>query len=242
LIDFINLSRSLSMSTPATLASRLLPLYPVLADLPTALRNDTLARHAQAVSVPAGQVLFDEGSPCQGFPMLLSGEVRVARGAPSGRSLELYRVVPGELCVASTACLFGQSLLMAHGVAVQATELVVLSPAGFERWTTEPGFRRFVFGVFADRLGDLMALAEAVAFQRLDQRLAAALLGHGNVVQGTQQALADELGTVREIVTRLLKRFERAGWVAIGRERVEILDAAALRALAAGSDAPAACR
>ena len=223
------------MRHPPEITTRLLSLYPALAELPTALRDDTLTRHAQAVTVPAGQLLFDEGSPCQGFPMLLSGEVRVARGAPSGRSLELYRVVPGELCVASTAGLFGQSLLMAHGVTVQATELVVLSPAGFERWTAEPGFRRFVFGLFADRLGDLMALAEAVAFQRLDQRLASALLGHGSVVLGTQQALADELGTVREIVTRLLKRFERSGWVAIGRERVEILDPAALRGLAAGS-------
>ncbi len=230
------------MHPPPEITTRLLSLYPVLADLPTALRDDTLARHAQAVTVPAGQLLFDEGSPCQGFPMLLSGEVRVARGAPSGRSLELYRVVPGELCVASTACLFGQSLLMAHGVTVQATELVVLSPAGFERWTAEPGFRRFVFGLFADRLGDLMALAEAVAFQRLDQRLASALLGHGNVVLGTQQALADELGTVREIVPRLLKRFERSGWVAIGRERVEILDPAALRGLAAGASLPAGSR
>jgi CRP/FNR family transcriptional regulator len=152
--------------------------------------------------------------------------------------LELYRVVPGELCVASTASLFGQSLLMAHGVTVQPTDLVVLSPAGFEQWTAEAGFRRFVFGLFADRLGDLMSLAEAVAFQRLDQRLASTLLGHGSVVTGTQQALADELGTVREIVARLLKRFERAGWVAIGRERVEILDAAALRSLAAGEDPP----
>lgn len=220
--------------SPSPLARRLLPLYPVLAGLPTTLRDTTLAEHAQALSVPEGQLLFDEGRPCRGFPMLLSGEVRVARGTPNGRSLELYRVGPGELCVASTACLFGQALLVAHGVTVQQTELVVLSPVAFERWTAVDAFRRFVFGMFADRLADLMALAEAVAFQRLDQRLANTLLGHGSVVHGTHQALADELGTVREMITRLLKRFERAGWVAIGRARVEILDAAALRALAAG--------
>lgn len=171
--------------------------------------------------------------------MVLSGEVRVARGAPNGRSLELYRVGPGELCVASTACLFGHSMLIAHGITVQPTELVVLSPIAFDRWTAVEAFRRFAFGIFANRLGDLMALAEAVAFQRLDQRLARTLLGRGGVVQGTRQALADELGTVREIVTRLLKRFENAGWLVIGRERVEILDAAALRTLAAGSPAGA---
>jgi len=84
-------------------------------------------------------------------------------------------------------------------------------------------------------------LAEAVAFQRLDQRLAHTLLGHGAVLRCTHQALADELGTVREIVSRLLSRFERSGWVALGRERIEVLDAPALRALASGGggDGPA---
>ena len=220
--------------TPPTLADRLLPLYPVLADLPPTLLASVLAQETHVLQLPAAQPLFDEGQPCMGFPMVLAGEVRVARGDPQGRSLELYRVGPGELCVASTSCLFGQTMLVAHGHTVGPTELALLSPDGFDAWTAVAPFRRFVFGLFADRLADLMALAEAVAFQRLDQRLASALLGHGAVVHGTQQALADELGTVREIVTRLLKRFERQGWVRTGRERVDILDAAALRALAAG--------
>jgi len=220
---------------PPALAERLQSLYPVLAALPPALRDETLSQQALHLALPEGQRLFDEGAPCQGFPMVLSGEVRVARGSAGGRSLELYRVGPGELCVASTSCLFGQRALVAHGSTAAATELVVLAPPAFERWTAVEPFRRFVFGVFADRLADLMALTEAVAFQRLDQRLAAALLGRGAVLHGTHQALADELGTVREIVTRLLRRFERAGWVAVGRERVDIRDAAALRALAAGA-------
>ena len=84
-----------------------------------------------------------------------------------------------------------------------------------------------------------MTLAEAVAFQRLDQRLAQALLGRGTTLRSTHQALADELGTVREIVSRLLSRFERAGWVSLGRERIDVLDSAALRALANGEPASA---
>lgn len=209
-------------------------LYPVLAELPAAERDAVLATEAQRARVPAGATLFEEGAPCQGFPLVLSGAVRVARGAPNGRSLELYRVTPGELCVVSTSCLFGHHPLTAHGQAVEPTDLVLLSPAGFERWAAFEPFRRFVFGVFADRLADLMALAEAVAFQRLDQRLAAALLGHGATLRLTHQALADELGTAREIVTRLLKRFEQQGCVALGRERIDVLDAAALRTLAGG--------
>ena len=77
------------------------------------------------------------------------------------------------------------------------------------------------------------ALAEAVAFQRMDQRLAAALLGHGTVLNQTHQQLADELGTVREIVSRLLSRFEREGWVELAREQIVIRDSRALRNLAA---------
>lgn len=220
---------------PPPWSPRLGAIYPAVAALPETLREEVLAREATLFQAPAGTRLFEEGAPCQGFPMVLSGEVRVARGSNAGRSLELYRVTPGELCVASTSCLFGHSVLVAHGITTQDSELALLSPGGFDRWVADGAFRRFVFGTFADRLADLMALAEAVAFQRLDQRLAGTLLGRGLVVSTTHQALADELGTVREIVTRLLKRFERAGWLTLGRERIELQDAAALRHLASGS-------
>ena len=218
----------------AALAERLRVLYPVLDELPRTERDEVLASQTLLVSVPAGQMLFDQGAACLGFPMVLSGEVRVARGSTQGRSIELYRVMPGELCVVCTSCLFSQQALVAHATAAAPTELAMLSPEAFTRWTAHAPFRRYVFGLFADRLADLMALTEAVAFQRLDQRLASALLGHGATLQRTHQSLADELGTVREIVTRLLRRFERSGWIELGRERVRILDAAALRALAAG--------
>lgn len=217
---------------------RLLELYPALADIERSELESVLATLAQWVQAPAGTVLFEEGNPCQGFPMVLSGAVRVSRGSPGGRSLELYRVTPGEVCVVSTACLFGQQPLTAHGEATEPTELLLLSGPGFVRWAEQPAFRRFVFGVFGDRMADLMALVDAVAFQRLDRRLAAALLGHGPARQVTHQALADELGTVREMVTRLLKRFEASGWVDLGRERIEVRDGAALRAFAAGDTAP----
>jgi CRP/FNR family transcriptional regulator len=214
-----------------TQRARLAQAYPVLGDGPPALFEDALA-DATWLHVPAATRLFEEGAACQGFPLVLSGEVQVARGSAGGRQLELYRVTPGEICVVSMAGLSGARVLSAHGVATMPTELVLLSRRGFDRACAHETFRHHVFGVFAERLSDLMALAEAVAFQRLDQRLAQALLGRGPTLRTTHQALADELGTVREIVSRLLSRFERAGWVRLGRERIEVLDAAALRAQA----------
>ncbi|MGY0196725.1 Crp/Fnr family transcriptional regulator [Leptothrix sp. BB-4] len=221
-----------TQAMPDTLET-LAALYPdFIAAAPPGWRDD-LGPGCGPIDVPAGTVLFDEGSPCRGFPLVLDGAVRVARGAPQGRAIELYRVSPGEICIVSSACLFGDAPLTAHGITLAPTRLLLLPPSTFMAWNAHEPFRRHVFGQFAGRMSDLILLAEAVAFQRLDQRLAGALLGRGTTLHVTHQALADELGTVREMVTRLLKRFEQSGWVRLGRERVEITDPAALRQLAA---------
>lgn len=205
-----------------------LALYPALADVSPGLA--ALGVPGQPLTVPAGTVLFGEGQSCKGFPLLLEGEVRVSRASTDGRSLELYRVGPGDLCLVSSACLFRAEPLMANGVATRPTTLILIPPEVFRTWLDAPAFRNLVLGLFAERMADLTALVDAVAFHRLDERLAAALLGHGPELAVTHQALAQELGTVREIVTRLLRRFEREGWVELSRERIRILDSAALRA------------
>ena len=206
-------------------------LYPALAQVhpSQAELNPTLA----PLAVPAGTVLFSENSPCRGFPLVLAGEVKVSRSSGDGRSLELYRVVPGELCLVSSASLFRAQPLSAHGVTTQASTLILVPPDIFQLWLETALFRNEVLGLFADRMADLTSLVDAVAFHKLDRRLASALLGHGSQLAITHQALADELGTVREIVSRLLRRFEREGWVALGREQIQITNSAALRELSA---------
>ena len=216
-------------SSPAGETLReMLALYPQLGGLEQALID--IAAGAQ--TVPAGTVLFSEKDPCRGFPLLLAGEVRVFRPSPDGRSLELYRLAPGEMCLVSSASLFRTQPLSAQAEATRPTRLVMVPPNVFRSWLEHPGFRDFVLGLFAERMADLTALVDAVAFQRLDRRLAAALLGHGPELAVTHQDLADVLGTVREMVTRLLRRFEREGWIELSRERVRIRDSAALRRLA----------
>lgn len=210
-------------------------LYPALQSLPQASATDGLAPPLPVLSVDSGTTLFRESDACQGFPLVLSGEIRVSRATPSGRELELYRVAPGEMCLVSSASLFASAPFTAQGVTTQATRLCLMPPATFRVAMACEPFRDYVLSLFAARMADLTALIEAVAFQRLDSRLAATLLGHGTQLKATHQALADELGTVREMVTRLLHRFERAGWVELSRECITIRDSVALRALAQGS-------
>lgn len=217
------------MKYAAELAAR----YPVLAELPSAARDRLWAR-MQSMRVPAGTVLFDDHQACEGFPFVVSGSIRVIKASPNGRELPLYRVAPGETCVISSSCLLGHEDYNARGVAESDTEMVVLPKAVFEELLGEPAFRGFVFHLFADRIADLMQLIEEVAFHKLDQRLAALLLGKGRVLHTTHQQLADELGSVREMVSRLLKGFAAQGLVKLGREQVELIDPAGLRRVAGG--------
>jgi CRP/FNR family transcriptional regulator len=184
--------------------------------------------------VPTDTVLFNENAPCLGFPLVLEGEIKVSRASGDGRTLELYRVVPGELCLVSSACLFRTQPLSAHGITTKPTSFILITAPIFKRWLETPEFRDDILGLFAERMADLTSLVDAVAFHKLDRRLAAALLGRGQQLSVTHQALADELGTVREIITRLLRRFEREGWVSLGREQIQIVNSAALRAFCAG--------
>lgn len=193
---------------------------------------DALAVHA----APAGAVLFDERDPCKGFPVVFEGEIRVARSSEDGRSLELYRVVPGEICLVSSACLFGGTAMTARGQATRDTRFALVPPDVFMAWMRAPAFRTHVLGQFADRMADLTATVDALAFRRLDERLAEALLGQGPDLRVTHQELADRLGTVREMISRLLRRFDQAGWIEVGREHIRILDSAALRAHAQRRD------
>ena len=214
--------------------SELFRLYPAFEHLPQGLRSALLDR-LQLLTVPTGTRVFDAGSPCQGFPLVLKGGIRVARGTADGKALELYRVVPGDICIVSAGCLFNGTPLSAYGETYADTELTLLSRDDLIAATDDAGVRNFVFGVFAERLADLSELVEAVAFHRVDRRLAELLLGHGREVRTSHQDLATRLGTSREIVSRLIARFARAGWVSSGRENIRILDPAALRAVAAGA-------
>jgi CRP/FNR family transcriptional regulator len=214
-------------------AELLFGLYPVLVALAPAQREAMLAA-LHWMPVPAGTTVFDERQSCPGFPFVVRGSIRVSKAAPSGRELALYRVAAGDSCIITTSCLLGASAYNARGTAEADSLLALLPGPWFDRLLHSEPFRRFVFELFADRIAALMQLVEEVAFRKLDQRLAALLLVRGPIVRTTHQQLADELGSVREIVSRLLKSFADQRWVALQREQVDVLDVDAMSRLAAG--------
>lgn len=215
--------------------ARLLAAYPSLADLPTALR-DQVMRELTVLRLPAGSTLFREHDACGGFPMVLAGRVRISRLLADGRELVLYDVGPGESCVLSTSCLLGNARYNAQGACETEVDLALLPRDLFDRLIAgHPPFRTAVFSLFGERLVRLVELAEAVGFRRVEQRLAAALLGVGRELQTSHEKLAQRLGASRETVSRTLKVFEVSGWIRLRRGTIEILQPQALRAAADGN-------
>jgi len=211
---------------------KLLALYPALGSLAQS-EMAALCRADVLVNLAEGTELFAERQPCRGFPLLISGTIKVVKTTPAGREMLLYRVEPGGSCVITSSCLLGHTPYTARGIAETPLQMLILPTALFETLIADYApFRDFVFHLLADRIAELMQLVEEVAFHRLDQRLAKLLLGKPEPIQATHQALAEELGSVREIVSRLLKGFAAQGLVVLGRERISLLDREGLKQVA----------
>lgn len=186
----------------------------------------------------AGAVLFRPGDPVGGFVVVLAGRIEVYLTGPSGREILLYGVSPGETCVQTTLGLLGEDDYSGEAVAASDIEIVVIPRALFKRLIDRSEtFRTFVFQTFASRLQLVMRVLERVAFLRIEERLAGALLeradGAGRIA-ATHQELAVAIGSAREVVTRRLQAFEKKGWVRLERGAISIANNAALvRLLAA---------
>jgi CRP/FNR family transcriptional regulator len=209
---------------------RLQAAYPALQGLPEAALA-ALRAEARLVALPAGVLLFQPGQSCPGLPLLLEGRVKVSQIGANGRQLVLYRVRPGETCVVTTGCLLDASVYAAQGEVEQPALAVSLPPAlALGLIDAHAPFRTLVFGQFSRRLQTLMAVVDAVAFHRLDERLAAWLLARGPWIAMTHQAIADELGSAREVVTRVLRQFADEGLLQVSRDGIAVRDRQRLEA------------
>lgn len=222
------------------------PLHRLLPELAEDAELAATFARAQCVSLPAGQTVFQPGAACRNYLLVAHGEVRVQLLTAGGREVVLYHVGRGDSCVLTTSCLLGAAHYPAGGVTVGEVTALALSAADFQRGLDESAaFRRFVFGNLGRRLSEVIARMEQVVFAPIDARLADALLrlsGHDARLPATHQVLAVELGTVREVVSRHLKRFEEYGWVRLGRGHIELLDRPALQRLSAAESCPPADR
>lgn len=224
------------IDTTSPLGRKLRDALPFLGELEGALLDQFYA-HASVQAVTEGQFIFMENDPVGAFGFVVSGSARVFKLGETGREITLYRVDPGEACVLSASCIMNRGAYPAYAVAERDMEVLLIPADVFSGWVAQHAFwRDYVFALVARHITAVMSVVEEVAFRRVDHRIADYLAkAPGTVVNATHQEIAAELGTSREVVSRILKDLERRGLIALARGQVSILDRDRLRALLPGS-------
>ena len=210
--------------------------FPHLSNINDAVIND-LMNNAGTINMPAKSIAFHQGDACSNYLLILSGSIKVMTRAENGREIVLYRLGDGDSCVLTTSCLFGNARYPAEGITETDVSALAIPAARFNQAIehSKP-FREFVFNSFSSHLSSLITLVEEVTFGKLDIRLARYLLNAsaGNAaLEITHQQLATELGSAREVISRLLKDFESRGWLILSRGSIKILDKQSLEKVAA---------
>jgi CRP/FNR family transcriptional regulator len=190
------------------------------------------AAHAYTALIPAQKDVFVEGDHTGAIALLLSGVVRVYKIGETGREITLYRFGPGESCVLTANAILSQQSFPALATAEEDTEAIMIPAETFRAWIGRSAlWRDFVFDLMAQRISSMLAVVDEVTFRRMDSRLAAFLVERcreENPVRITHQEIAAELGSSREVISRILADFAAHGRVRLGRGTIEVLDSAAL--------------
>lgn len=208
-------------------------LYPGIRGLDDAVCRRFLDS-AQTINIPAGNIAFRKGDHCRNFILVLAGCVRVQLSSERGREITLYRVTPGDTCALTTSCLIGKEDYPAEAVVEEdITALMVPADEFRQALLDSDAFRLFVFRGFSGRLCAIVSRMESVTLTSIDERLVEMLLSYENdtLPSITHQALATEIGTAREVVSRKLREFETDGLIRSSGGRIEILDRTKLDAL-----------
>lgn len=191
-----------------------------------------LRKEARTVQIKKGQQLFGPTNIPDHLFFLYDGRLRVSQSSESGREIVLYRVEAGDSCVLTTACMLTQEAYNAEGIAETDVTAIVLPKPAFDRLAAqEASFRDFVFAAYSRRLVDMLRVVDDVAFGRIDVRLAERLLSLGKGrkdIRTTHQDLASELGTAREVISRVLNDFHKRGMIEQSRGLITFTDKAAL--------------
>lgn len=215
-------------------AETTLSVFPALAAV-MAGRGASLLSACREVTLETGSLVFEPGQPCESYLLVRAGSIRVHLLDADGHEIVLYRLGRGDTCILTTAALLGATPYAAYAITETPTEATALPARAFEDLLAiQPAFRRFVFASHAARIADLMRVVSEVAFTRIQVRLARCLLQRSNAsgrVDLTHDAIAAEIGTAREVVSRNLKQLERLGVLKLAIGSLDVLDSVRLISL-----------
>ncbi|HZW03454.1 MAG TPA: Crp/Fnr family transcriptional regulator [Anaerolineaceae bacterium] len=187
--------------------------------------------------LPAGRDVFAEGDDVEAIALLASGVVRVFKIGETGREITLYRFGLGESCILTANAILSRQSFPAIALVEQEAEAAMIPADAFRDWIRRYDlWRDFFFNLLSQRLAIMMSIVDEVAFRRMDSRIAVLLLDRcraANPIVITHQEIAAELGSSREVVSRILEDFTSQGFIATSRGAIEVRDVPGLQARAA---------
>jgi len=206
---------------------RIAQTLPFLDEAPPRLIQE-FKDHTYLYSIPAGKDIFIEGDYPDSLALVISGVVRVYKLGHTGREITLYRFGLGESCILTANAILSERSFPAIATAEEDIEAVIVPAKRFREWVKKyDPWRAFVFDLLSDRLSSVISIIDEILFQRMDQRLASWLLENADLesaIEVTHQEIADELGSSREVISRILEDFNQEGLIETGRGAITLID------------------
>jgi len=211
------------MNTPSD--NKIIDAFPFLKKIPAEMTSNYFSIGYKKYLNNNMQIYW-EGDSCHGIAFILSGEIRVYKTGETGREITLYEIGPGETCILNASCILSGTHYPANAVTISPCEVFML-PAGELKSmiAAHDEVRKYIFSIFSYRLTSVMTLLEEVVFRKMDERLRDYLIekSENDILKTTHMAIANDLGTAREVVSRILKDFERNKEVKLGRNSIQLL-------------------
>lgn len=184
---------------------------------------------SKILNVKAGEILLDIGQTVRTIPIIIEGTVKVTRVDEEGRELLLYYINPNESCAMTFTCCMQQYPSEIRAAAEEDVVMLAVPVSVMDEWLVKfPTWKSFVMRAIRGRFNELLKTIDQIAFQRLDERLVAYLKEKSKhtgsrLVNLSHQQIADELGTSRVVISRLLKKLENDKKVLLFRNQVKIM-------------------
>ncbi|MBN2657426.1 MAG: Crp/Fnr family transcriptional regulator [Spirochaetales bacterium] len=187
-----------------------------------------LISSVKAVSIEEGDILVNQGDSCLYLPIVLRGSIKVTKVSQNAREVVLYYINTGGSCILSALGILNSSTFPANALCDRKANVLLIPSSIIREFVHKyEGWRNFVFKLYNSRFNHLLCFIDEILFSKLDVRLVRHLLtlsGSDSIIRKTHQQLAEELGSTREVISRILKDMEKNGHIALGRGSVSLLE------------------
>jgi len=187
---------------------------------------EALSRYGVSRSFDPDTRIYWEGDTCSHIAFITEGEIRVFKSSDSGREITLYEIGPGETCILNASCILSDMKYPADAITLTRVKALLIPANIFDQLIEKhSAVRNYIFTLLSKRLVSVFELLEDVVFGQLDKRLNDYLVekAENDILMTTHNKIAHDLGSSREVISRLLKDMERKDQVKITRGKIKLL-------------------